>query len=65
MMQTKDTFENKFGLLIFKHRTNPKLKLRRAYHWVDRALILKGNEVVKTVKFSDVDLNNWIPIHDE
>ncbi len=54
-----ENWKNEYGLLIFKHRYKD-LILRRAYYWIDRALIMKGSQVLKDLKFSEIDKKNWV-----
>lgn len=60
--EDKTNYLNEYGLLEFNHISNGN-KLRRAYYWKDRALILdSNNRILEDLKFSDVDLTNWIII---
>ena len=56
---------NEYGLLMFENKNNPEKTLKRAYRWVDRALITINNEIIEDVKFSEINLDEWIPIRKE
>lgn len=59
---------NEFGLLVFKHKTNKRLFLQKAYRWVDRLILLDETEdrqIVDSYKFSTYNLGAWEPMTKE
>jgi hypothetical protein len=56
---------NEDGKLVYKHKTNKRLFLERAYRWVDRMILLdetEGRQVIDTYRYSTYDLSAWTPV---
>lgn len=56
---------NEHGKLVFKHKTNKRLFLERAYKWVNNLILLdetEGRQIIMSFKFTDFDFSSWEPI---
>ena len=59
---------NEHGKLVWKHKTNKRLFLERAYHWVDSIIMIDetdGRAVVQSFKYSTYDFGVWEPMSKE
>lgn len=59
---------NKYGLLVFKHKSQPNLLAQRTFKNNDRVLVTDesdGSKVVRDEKFSTFDLSEWTPLSQE
>jgi hypothetical protein len=57
-----DHYLNEHGKLVWKHKTNKRLFLERAYHWVDSIIMIdetEGRNVVQSFKYSTYDFRGW------
>jgi hypothetical protein len=59
---------NEYGLLVFKHKTNKRLFLQKAYRWVDRLILIdetEGRQIIDSHPYSTYNLSAWEPVTKE
>jgi hypothetical protein len=64
LMNTDNTehYLNENGKLVWKHRTNKRLFLERAYSWVDSLIMIDETEdraIIQGFKYSTYDFSAW------
>lgn len=60
--ENKSDWLDKYGLLVYKHKTNKRLFLQRTYYWVDRIHLIdetEGRQIIDEYKWSTYDTSAW------